>query len=121
MKKLNFLQADELHKRACCTTGQASGLHIRQAGGGHSELVCGKGRTGRLLFFAARPFPQPAGPPFSAARRPALLSSVQPAKSSRFSFGNPALHSARPASPPITVIRKKVTRLQPFVFNHQCV
>jgi len=47
MKKLNFLRADELHRRACCTTGRASGLH--------SKLVCGKGRAGGLPFSAARP------------------------------------------------------------------
>ena len=74
MKKLNFLRADELHRRACCTAGRASGLHIRRAGGLHSKLVCGKGRAGGLLFSAVCPalfgslpdrlLVQPAGPPF---------------------------------------------------------
>jgi len=41
---------------ACCTTGRASGLHIR--------LGCGKGRARGLPFSAARPFVQYAGPPF---------------------------------------------------------
>ena len=49
------------------------------------------------------PFLQPA-PPFSAARRPALLSSVQSAESLRFSFRNTSFQPARPAGPPISVI-----------------
>jgi len=66
IKKLNFLRADELHRRACCTTGRASGLH--------SKLVYRKGRAGGLPFSAARPvlfrsppdrlLVQPDDPPF---------------------------------------------------------
>jgi len=80
---------------AGCTTGQASGLHIK--------LGCRKRRAGGLPFTAGRPV-RPFVP-FCAPRRPALLSSVQPAENSRFSFGNTALQPARPAGPPISVIR----------------
>jgi len=47
------------------------------------------GPEGCRFLQPAPPFS--AGPPFCASRRPALLSSVLPAKSSRFSFGNKAL------------------------------
>ena len=82
MKNMNFPRTGELHRRAGpsgCTTRRASGLRKR-AGRRAAEKSgpegCGKERAGGL--------------PFSADRA-ALLSSVQPAESSRFSFGNTAL------------------------------
>jgi len=65
MKNMNFPRTGELHRRAG-----------RQAALQDGPAVCGKERAGGL--------------PFSADRA-ALLSSVQPAESSRFSFGNTAL------------------------------
>ena len=73
MKNMNFPQAGELMN---CTEGWASRLHIK--------LGCRKGWTGGL--------------PFSATRRPTLLSSVQPTESSCFSFGNTALQPAWPSN-----------------------
>ena len=49
----------------------------------------------RKMISASPPFPQPARPPFCAARP----------KVHDFSFGNTALQPARPAGPPISVIR----------------
>ena len=75
---------------AGCTTGLASGLHIK--------LRCGKGRFQGMPFSAARPdlF---RSPPHRFFVQPALLSSsVQPADSSHFSFGKMALHPARPSN-----------------------
>jgi len=117
MKNMNYPRAGELHRRAGrqaalqdwpvgCTLRGASGLHIK--------LGCGKGRSGGLPFSAPRPalfrspphrlFVQPAGPL-------SVLSSVQSADSSRFSFGNMALQPARGArstGPPISVILCKL-------------
>jgi len=86
MKNMNYPQAGELHRRAGrqaalldwpvgCTLRGASGLHIK--------LGCRKGRSGRLPappFFSARRTAFLCSPP----ARPSVLSSVQPADSSRF-------------------------------------
>jgi len=79
---MNFPQAGELHRRVGRqAVGQASGLHIRA------------GRTGCTLSWPMEkggpegyPFLQPA-----LFRNPPDRLFVQPAKSSRFSFGNTAL------------------------------
>ena len=70
-----------------CTARRASGLHIKAA-----WRAAEKGGVRTALFCSLhRLFPQPAGPSlFCAARRPALLSSVQPAESSHFLLGNTA-------------------------------
>jgi len=67
-------RAAQKGRPASCTTGRASGLHIKAVWGLHSKLGCGKGRAGGLHFSAARPalfrsppdrlFVQPAGSPF---------------------------------------------------------
>jgi len=75
---------------AGCTTGWASGVHIK-AGRRAAHQAADKGSP------PARPFPQPA-PSFSTARRTALFS----AENSRFSFGNTALQSA---GPPVSVLQ----------------
>ena len=101
MKNMNYPRAGELHRRA----GQQAaiqdwpvGCTLREVGGLHIKPGCGKGRSGGLPFSAAHPFL--CSPP----ARPSVLSSVQPAGSSPFSFGNMALQPARPVSPPISVI-----------------
>jgi len=83
MKNMNFPRAGELHRRTGRQAAQqASGLHIK--------LAFGKERARGLPISAARPglF---RNPPNCLFVQPALLSSVQPAESSRFSFGNTAL------------------------------
>jgi len=67
------------------------------AGGLHIELGCEKGHAGGLLFSTACPALFRSSP-FFAARRPPLQSSVQPAKNSRFSFGNTVFPPARPSN-----------------------
>ena len=66
-----------------CTLRGASGLHMYW-------VVEKGGPEGCPFLQPAPPFLQPAAPPFCAAR-PFVLSSVQPASSSRLSFGNTAL------------------------------
>ena len=111
----------------------APGLHIKGSGGLHIKLGCGKGRSGGLLFSAACPvlfrspphrlFVQPIGPPFWLV----FCAARQPADSSRFSFGNMALQPARPAGPPISVIRNPLTKLYALLWMrlqskfHLCV
>jgi len=75
-------QAAQKGEPAGCTTGRASGLHIKAG--------CRKGWAGGLPFSAGRPvfFRSPPDRPFL---QPALLSSVQPVENSRFSFRNMAL------------------------------
>ena len=119
MKNMNYPRAGELHRRASreaalqnwpvgCTLGGPVGCTLNWAAGKSGREGC--------------PFLQPA-PPFFAVRRtaflcspparPSVLSSVQPADSSRFSFGNMALQPARPTGPPISVIHLVV-----LVFLH---
>jgi len=86
---MNFPWAGELHTRV----GREAAQQDRPVG-------CTL-RRAALFSSTPRPFPEPAGPPFCAVRRPALLSSVQPAESSRLSFGNTTLE---PTSLPISVI-----------------
>ena len=87
----------------CCTTGRRAGKAAlqdgpvvctsRRAGGLHSKLGCEKGRPKDCPFLQpAQPLPQPAGPPFCAARRPALL--CNPPKVHVFHL------ETRPSSPP---------------------
>ena len=59
-----------------------------------------------LFCSPLRPFPQPAGPPFCAACRTALLCRPPPAESSCFSFGNTALRRAGPAISVIPISRQ---------------
>jgi len=74
---------------AGCTIGRASGLHIKAG--------CTVSWAAEKDGLEACPFLQPV-PPFSAARWNTFLCSlqarpsVQPAESSRFSFGNTARH-----------------------------
>jgi len=110
MKNMNYPRGGELHRRA----GRQSALQdcpvgctLRWAGGLLIKLGYRNGRSGGLLFseptppsFAARSIALLCSPP----ARPSVLSSVQPADSSRLSFGNTALQPARPAGPPISVI-----------------
>ena len=83
---MNFPGAGELHR-----TGRQAALQDGPVGYTLNWLQKRAGRRASLFCSPARPFPHHAGPPFWAARRPALLSSVQPAENSRFSFGNTAL------------------------------
>ena len=102
MKNMNFPRAGEMHRRCAQkhTSRQTAlqdgpvGCTLRRAGGLHSKLGCGKGRAGGLPFSAARPalFRSPRNRLFV---KHAPLSSVQPADSSRFSFGNTALQPAQ--------------------------
>jgi len=84
MKKHEFSAgwwATEKGGPAGYTTGRASGLHMK-AGRQAAHLAWLQKRVGRrAAFFCSPPcpFPQPTRPPFCAACRPALLSSVQPA------------------------------------------
>jgi len=87
MKNMNYLRAGELHRRAGRQAAQQDwqvGCTLRGASRLHIKLGCGKGRSGRLPFSAARPalfrspphrlFVQPAGLPFClvfCAARPA--------------------------------------------------
>ena len=100
MKNMNFLRTGELHRRAerqAAPQDEPAGCTLKQSDWLHIRVGYGKRRAGELPFSAApRPFPQPAGPSVCAAHRLALLSSVQPAENSRFSFGNTALQLARP-------------------------
>jgi len=75
-------QAAQKGGTAGCTTGRASRLYITE--GCTVSWAAEKGGPEGCLFL------QPAGPPFCAAHRPVLLSSVQLAESPRFSFGNMA-------------------------------
>jgi len=93
----NFtVRSSLLHRRAGRQAALQDGpvvCTLRRAGGLHSKLGCEKGRPKDCPFLQpAQPLPQPAGPPFCAARRPALLCS--PPKVHVF-------HSeTRPSSPP---------------------
>jgi len=86
---------DEKHEvfagRQAALQGGPVGCTLRQPGGLHIKLGCRNGQAGGVPFIADRLFVQPASLPFCAARRPALLSSVQPAENSCFSFENTAL------------------------------
>ena len=80
---------------AGCTTGQASGLHIKagRRAAHYAGLRKRAGRRAALFCSTPRPFPQPTGPPFCAAR-PALSvfsAAHHPTASSHFSFGSTAL------------------------------
>ena len=94
MKNMNFVRTGELHRRAerqAAPQDKPAGCKLKQSDWLHIRVGYGKRRAGELPFSAApRPFPQPAGPSVCAAHRLALLSSVQPAENSRFSFGNTA-------------------------------
>jgi len=81
------------------TTGRASGLHIK------AGCTVGLSWTAEKSGSEGCPFLQPA-PPFSAARRPALLSAVQTAEGPLFSLGNTTRQPARPAGPQISVIHR---------------
>ena len=118
---------------AGCTQDWPVGCTLREASGLHIKLGCGKGQSGGLLFSAACPalfrspshrlFVQPIGPPFWLV----FCAARQPADSSRFSFGNMALQPARPAGPPISVIRNPLTKLYALLWMrlqskfHLCV
>jgi len=88
---------------AGCTTGWASGLHIK--------AVCILSWAEDKDGLEGCPFLQPDGPPFlcSPPVRPSVLCAAarQPAENSLFPFGNTALQPARPAGPPISVIRRQ--------------
>ena len=84
MKNMNFPWAGELHRRAvrqAALQDGPAGCTLRRAAGLHIKLGCRKRRafsaTCRIAFLC------------SPQARP--LSFVQPAESSRFSFGNTAL------------------------------
>jgi len=99
MKNMNYPRGAELHRRA----GRQAARQDWTVGCTLNWAVEKGGPEGCAFL-------QPAAPPFCAARRPAFLSSVQPAYSSRFSFGNTALQLARAAGPPISVIRSVVLK-----------
>jgi len=99
-KNVNFPRADELHRRAGQQTALQNGpvgCTLRQAGGLHIKLGCGKGRVGGLPFSAARSALF-RSPPDRLFVQPALLSSVQ-------YDSLPKVHvfhlETRPSSPPV--------------------
>jgi len=89
MKNMNYPLGGKLHRKAgrqAALQDWPVGCTLRGVGGLHIKLGCEKGRSRGLPFSAARPALF-----HSLPTRPSVLSSLQPADSSRFSFGNMAL------------------------------
>ena len=90
MKNMNFLRAGELHRRVGRQAAQQDrpvGCTLRRACGLHNKMAYRKGWAGGLPFSAVHPTLF-WNPPDRLFVQPAILSSVQPAESSRFLFGN---------------------------------
>ena len=102
MKKINFPRAGELHRRASW------------------QAALQDGPVGCTLSLAA----EKGGLEGCPFRQPALLSSVQSAENSCFSFGNslPTLQlvSLQPADPPISVIRMFAAFSQTITKDNIC-